>query len=125
MNGYPADLLEKIVAAIVRGVSKQAARRTRAALPIEGQIWLTQRYAVDYEQLGTLKPRLCLRARRHSFGPEHLILLIAVSSAGLFWGAGVWDAQEEEERDHHSHGYGAHSDSERRTRPESPKHPQK
>jgi len=29
---------------------------TRAALPIEGQIWLAQRYAVDYEQLGTLKP---------------------------------------------------------------------
>ena len=28
----------------------------RAALPIEGQIWLAQRYAVDYEQLGTLKP---------------------------------------------------------------------
>ena len=27
-----------------------------AALPIEGQIWLAQRYAVDYEQLGTLKP---------------------------------------------------------------------
>ena len=29
---------------------------TRVALPIEGQIWLAQRYAVDYEQLGTLKP---------------------------------------------------------------------
>jgi hypothetical protein len=37
-------------------VSKQAARHTRAALPIEGQIWLAQRYAVDCEQLGTLKP---------------------------------------------------------------------
>ncbi len=56
MNGYSEDLREKIVAAIGRGVSKQAARRTRAALPIEGQIWLAQRYAVDYEQLGTLKP---------------------------------------------------------------------
>jgi hypothetical protein len=33
-----------------------ASRHTRAALPIEGQIWLAQRYAVDYEQLGTLKP---------------------------------------------------------------------
>ena len=29
---------------------------TRASLPIEGQIWLAQRYAVDYELLGTLKP---------------------------------------------------------------------
>ena len=29
---------------------------TRAALPIDGQVWLAQRYAVDYEQLGTLKP---------------------------------------------------------------------
>jgi hypothetical protein len=28
----------------------------RAALPIEGQIWLAQRYAVDHEQHGTLKP---------------------------------------------------------------------
>ncbi len=28
----------------------------RAALPIEGQIWLAQRYAVDYERLGTMKP---------------------------------------------------------------------
>ena len=56
MNGYFEDLREKIVAAIGRGVSKQAARCTRAALPIEGQIWLAQRYAVDYEQLGTLKP---------------------------------------------------------------------
>ena len=50
------DLREKIVAAIGRGVSKQAARRTRATLPIEGLIWLAQRYAVDYEQLATLKP---------------------------------------------------------------------
>ena len=32
------------------------ATTTRSALPIEGQIWLAQRYAVDYEQLGTLKP---------------------------------------------------------------------
>ena len=56
MNGYSEDLREKIVAAIGRGVSKQAARHTRAALPIGGQIWLAQRYAVDYEQLGTLKP---------------------------------------------------------------------
>lgn len=28
-----------------------ATRHTRAALPINGQIWLAQRYAVDYEQL--------------------------------------------------------------------------
>lgn len=28
-----------------------AVRHTRAALPINGQIWLAQRYAVDYEQL--------------------------------------------------------------------------
>ena len=28
-----------------------ATLHTRAALPIDGQIWLTQRYAVDYEQL--------------------------------------------------------------------------
>lgn len=28
-----------------------ATRHTRAALPIQGQIWLAQRYAVDYEQL--------------------------------------------------------------------------
>jgi hypothetical protein len=42
--------------AIGRGVSKQAARRTRVTLPIEGRIWLAQRFAVDYEQLGTLKP---------------------------------------------------------------------
>jgi hypothetical protein len=56
MNCYSEDLREKIVAAIGRGVSKQAARRTRAALPIDGQVWLAQRYAVDYEQLGTLKP---------------------------------------------------------------------
>ena len=38
-----------------RSTSPQATI-TRAALPIEGQIWLAQRYAVDYEQLGTLKP---------------------------------------------------------------------
>ena len=56
MNGYSEDLREKTVAAVGRGGSKQAARRTRAALPIEGQIWLAQRYAVDYGQLGTLKP---------------------------------------------------------------------
>ena len=56
MNCYSEDLREKIVAAIGRGVSKQAARRTQAALPIDGQVWLAQRYAVDYEQLGTLKP---------------------------------------------------------------------
>ena len=56
MNGYSEDLREKIVAAIGRGVSKQAVRRTRATLPIEGQIWLAQRFTVDYEQLGTLKP---------------------------------------------------------------------
>ena len=37
-------------------------------------------------------------------GPEHLILLITVSSAGLFWDAGVWDAQKEEDPEHHSHG---------------------
>jgi hypothetical protein len=35
-------------------------------------------------------------------GPEHLIL-ITVSSAGVL-GAGVWDAQEEEDPEHHSHG---------------------
>src|SRR5215211_7697247 len=28
-----------------------ATRHTRAALPINGQVWLSQRYAVDYEQL--------------------------------------------------------------------------
>jgi hypothetical protein len=28
-----------------------AIRHTRAALPIDGQVWLAQRYAVDYEQL--------------------------------------------------------------------------
>ncbi len=28
-----------------------ATRHTRAALPIDGQLWLAQRYAVDYEQL--------------------------------------------------------------------------
>ena len=35
-------------------------------------------------------------------GPEHLIL-VSVSSAGVC-GAGVWDAQEEEDPEHHSHG---------------------
>ncbi|WP_160134972.1 M23 family metallopeptidase [Halococcus salsus] len=30
-----------------------AVRHTRAALPVDGQVWLAQRYAVDYEQLDT------------------------------------------------------------------------
>jgi hypothetical protein len=30
-----------------------ATRHTRAALPINGQVWLAQRYAVDYEQLNS------------------------------------------------------------------------
>jgi hypothetical protein len=30
-----------------------ATRHTRAALPIDGELWLAQRYAVDYEQLDT------------------------------------------------------------------------
>ena len=47
-----------------------------AALPIEGQIWLAQRYAVDYEQLGTLKPSAIV------FGSEHLIQR-TVSSTGV------------------------------------------
>jgi hypothetical protein len=50
-------------------------------------------------------------------GSEHLIL-ITVSSAGV-WGAGVWDAQEEEDPEHHSHREGAHSDSVR-SRPKAP-----
>ena len=70
-------------------------------------------HAGDAPDRGTdlARTALCrrLRATRytealgHVFGPEHLIL-ITFSSAGV-WVAGVWDAQEEEEeREHRSHG---------------------
>jgi murein DD-endopeptidase MepM/ murein hydrolase activator NlpD len=50
---YPPDLVEGDFREVGMAADSccDATRHTRAALPINGKVWLAQRYAVDYEQL--------------------------------------------------------------------------
>ena len=57
-------------------------------------------------------------------GAARVATAVGTASSADVLGAGVWDAQEEEDPKHHGHGKGAHSDSVR-SRPKSPEHPQK
>jgi hypothetical protein len=77
----------------------------------------------DCTSPGADVPRSELCGYAKAFGGTELFILVSVSSAGVC-GAGVWDAQEEEDPEYHSHGEGAHGDSVR-SRPKSPKHHQK
>ena len=40
-----------------------ASRHTRAAMPVNGRVWLAQRFAVDWEQLDAQGRDLCGRSR--------------------------------------------------------------